>query len=453
MSPCRLHFHPSGRQRALAWTLAIATSLGQVTAGGIYWTDRGASLLKHMEFDGSQLRTIPLSGEITSPGSNIRGIAVLPGNGPVYWADNGSDRLLRANADGTSSTILVSISGGNAFPADIRLDLVEGHLYWCDQLRNRIQRSKLDGSEIVDVIPNAAGSGPYFLDIDRVHQRIYWGDFEGGHIYRASLDGSNRQEILNGNNNTRGVRVDPIEGFLYWVNRDDKKIHRCPLSAFENGSIPLAHPSVQTLYSGLDTPHGLVLDIQARKLYWADTGTNTGSGTGERAINRGDFDGTSPQEILGNGTEPWDVDLDPVCSTYPEWQQRYFRRDAAVETTAREADPDHDGRSNLEEYAVGTAPLSVDASGPLRWVGSLTADLSGLVLQHDIRRGITDITVGLQVSSNLVDWADVSSEATPVWEVVSKTELREDLDRLSYRWNPNRIPQQQSYTRLRIQSR
>lgn len=434
---------------AVALTLTVAPC--PAFAGGIYWTDRGASALKRMEFDGSQVRSIPLSGDLTSPGSNLRGIAVLPNNGAVYWADNGSDRLCRANTDGSGSTVLVNITGGNSFPADIRIDAPAGHLYWCDQLRNRIQRSALDGTDVVDVIPNAAASGPYFLDIDSVHQRIYWGDFEGGHIYRANLDGSDRQEILNGNNNTRGVRVDPMDGYLYWVNRDDKKIHRCPLSAFEQGSIPLTHPSVQTLYSGLDTPHGLTLDIEARKLYWADTGTNTGSGSGERAVSRGDFDGTSLQEIIGTGSEPWDVDLDPVCATYLEWQQRYFRRDAPATQTASDADPDNDGRSNLEEYAVGTAPLRADTGRVLRWEDATVTAISALRLQFDRRRGTTDIDAVLQVSSNLVDWTDIKPEATPVWEVVSRSELREDVERIVYRWNPQAPAHEKSYTRLRIQ--
>ena len=59
---------------------------------------------------------------------------------------------------------------------------------------------------------------------------------------------------------------------IYWINRDDKKVHRCPLSALPV-NVPTS-PAVQTLYAGLDTPHGLVLDLPAGKLYWADTGSN-----------------------------------------------------------------------------------------------------------------------------------------------------------------------------------
>ena len=310
-------------------TLLLLLLSPVVHGGGVFWTDRGASQLKRMNFDGSGLQTVAVSGAVTTPGTNIRGIAVDNVNNSIFWADNGADQLLRANLDGSASVILYTVPGGNSFPADVRLDLDDRLLYWCDQLRYRIQRSTLDGALVAEVITNAAPTGPYFMDLDKAAGKIYWGDFGGGSIFRANLDGSGRETLLTGNNQTRGVCVDPGGAMLYWINRDDKKVHRCPLSAFSQGTIPLTHPAVQTLYSGLDTPHGLVLDIPAQKLYWADTGTNPGSGTGEHAVSRGDFDGSTPQEILAGGTEPWDVDLDRRCRNYTEWRMRCFRRDAA----------------------------------------------------------------------------------------------------------------------------
>src|SRR4026208_964728 len=99
-------------------TAVLLAALCIAQAGGVYWTDRGASQLKRMNFHGSNLVTIVLSGAVTSPGSNIRGLAFDGVSNRIFWADNGADRLLRANSDGTSSTILYTITGGNSFPAD-----------------------------------------------------------------------------------------------------------------------------------------------------------------------------------------------------------------------------------------------------------------------------------------------------------------------------------------------
>jgi len=406
--------------------LVVLPSL--VNAGGIYWTDRGASQLKRMNFDGSNLQTITLSGAVTSPGSNVRGIAVDGVSNRIFWADNGSARLLRANFDGSDSTILYTIAGGNSFPADVRLDLGNQFFYWCDQLRNRIQRSTLDGGPVIDVITNAAPTGPYFMDLDVPAGKIYWGDFGGGSIFRANLDGSARETLLTGNNMTRGVRLDPRERMLYWINRDDKKVHRCPLSAFAGGTIPLTHPAVQTLYTNLDTPHGLVLDVPARKLYWADTGTNPGNGTGGQSVCRGDFDGSTPLEILATGTEPWDVDLDLRCANYAEWVQRCFHRDATSAQTAPNADPDGDGIPNAVEYAFDLSPMHADRSQlPTGFVAAGPTQGDYHAVNYRRRIGTSDLHYDVQVSTNLAQWvggATVEIQVTPLGDGMESASAR-----------------------------
>jgi Low-density lipoprotein receptor repeat class B len=406
--------------------LVVAPTLAN--AAGVYWTDRGASQLKRMNFDGSNLQTIALSGAATSPGSNIRGIAADNVSNRIYWADNGADQLLRANLDGSDSTILYTVTGGNSFPADVRLDLGNQFLYWCDQLRNRIQRSTLGGASVIDVITNAAPTGPYFMDLDVPAGKIYWGDFGGGSIFRANLDGSSRETLLTGNNMTRGVRLDPRERMLYWINRDDKKVHRCPLLAFAGGTIPLTHPAVQTLYTNLDTPHGLALDIPARKLYWADTGTNPGNGTGGQSVCRGDFDGSTPLEILATGTEPWDVDLDLRCANYTEWTQRCFRRDALPAQTAPDADPDGDGIPNAVEYAFDLSPMHADRSElPAGFVAVGPTQGDYHAVNYHRRIGTSDLHYEVQVSTNLTQWAEgatVEIQVTPLGDGMESASAR-----------------------------
>jgi hypothetical protein len=427
--PRRLRYQYAMQPAFLAVVLALL-ACAPAFAAGVYWSDRGASQLKVMAFDGSNLRNVPLSGAVTSPGTNIRGLAVDTVSNRLFWADNGLDRLLRANLDGTASTILYTVAGGNSFPADVRLNLAGGHFYWCDQLRNRIQRSNLDGGGVIDVITNAAPTGPYFMDLDVAAGKIYWGDFDGGSIFRASLDGSARETLLTGNNKTRGVRVDVGGGMLYWINRDDAKVHRCPLSAFNGGTIALTNPVVQTLYSGLDTPHGLELDIPARKLYWADTGSNAGTGSGDKAVSRGDFDGTTPMEILGTGSEPWDVDLDRRCATYAEWRLRCFRKDAPAAQTDPPADPDGDGWVNAVEYALDSPPLH--GGGAVLPKGFLTTGpITNAVYQavtYRRRATATDLGYEVQVSTNLTQWSgSVADPRTAVIEVRSLGDGMEEV--------------------------
>src|SRR5688500_15318609 len=63
-----------------------ATAVAQ--AGGIYWTNRGASLLERSLYDGTGRATV-----LASAGTNVRGIALDLTNNLIYYADNGADIL------------------------------------------------------------------------------------------------------------------------------------------------------------------------------------------------------------------------------------------------------------------------------------------------------------------------------------------------------------------------
>jgi hypothetical protein len=205
------------------------------------------------------------------------------------------------------------------------------------------------------------------------------------------------------------------------------------LSAFSGGPIALTNPAVQTLYSNLDTPHGLVLDVPARKLYWADTGTNPGSGTGGQAVSRGDFDGRGPLEILASGAEPWDVDLDRRCVNYSEWRARCFRRDAPSEQTGLQADPDGDGLVNAAEYALDLSPMDVETTGLPQ--GHLTTGPVTNALYHGMnyrrRAGTSDLSYYVQVSTNLTDWQGSSAE--PQTEEVEVKPLADGMEEVTIR--------------------
>lgn len=426
-----------------------------VCAGGVTWTDRGASTIKRMNFDGGALVTVAISGAVSSPGTNIRGIALDPAGGRMFWADNGNDRIFRAKLDGTNSVIIASLPAGGSFPADVRLDVAGQLLYFCDQQQNLIQRMSFDGTGLKTVIDTANGNEPYFLDLDSVEGKIYWSGFANGNLYRANLDGSGSEMIITGNNNARGVCLDRAGGMIYWINRDDKKVHRCPRAALPVNVA--TSPAVQTLYQGLDTPHGLVLDIPAGKLYWADTGTNAGLGLGDKAVSRGDMDGATPQEVLAGGLEPWDVDVDPRCATYDEWRARYFRKDAAAAVTDPLVDPDRDGLPNLLEYACGSNPLRPETPAtPLEafiYHDGATG-LSHLAVRFRRRPAATDLSYYVQVSEDLVSWRDSRSDSSlPTTVEVSVESASDYMELVTTRTEAPLDRSNRAFLRLQVEKR
>ena len=374
-------------------------------AGGIYWTNRGAALLQRSLYDGTGLTTV-----LNNAGSNVRGIALDLLNNRIYYADNGADILYRLNLDGTERSMVFQ-TGPSSFPADLELDLSAGHLYYCDQSKAQLRRINVDGTAPLNLATDPVHQ-PYYLDLDLVNGKIYWGDFDGtaantGNIFRMNLDGSGLETIVTGNLETRGVSVDIHGGMLYWVNRNAAKIMRCALSALPVNANDTT--KVQALYSGLDTPHGMVLDIPAGKVYWVDTGTNAGVGLGSQAISRGDMNGSGPHEILVNlGSEPWDIDLDPRVASYQEWTARYFLKNAGAIADAS-SDPDGDLLPNLMECALGLHPSRPDFPAIPELTTHTEGGLTFPAVRFTRRYGITDPTLLPQHSTDLESWWDESS--------------------------------------------
>ena len=120
----------------------------------------------------------------------------------IYWTDWGTNRIQRANLDGSNVQTLVS--RGLESPNGIAVDAAGGKMYWTDYGTNRIQRASLDGSNIETLVSRGL-ENPYGIALDVTGGKMYWTDFgEVGtgaqygkeNIKRANLDGSNVQTLV-----------------------------------------------------------------------------------------------------------------------------------------------------------------------------------------------------------------------------------------------------------------
>ena len=459
MEICAPHFETSPCRRRLAdcrtvspsmnVTLLLLLTAATARAGGIYWTNRAANLLERSLYDGTAHATV-----LSSAGTNVRGIALNLTNNLLYYADNGADKLHRLNLNGTGRVEILT-TGPSSFPADVEIDLAAGHLYYCDQQKAHIRRINLDGSGTPVTLITDTTSQPYFLDLDPVNGKIYWGDFDGvssntGNVFRMNLDGTSRETVVTGNLETRGVGVDTAGGMLYWVNRNAGKIMRCPLSALPVNAA--GSPAVQTVYSNLDTPHGMTLDVKAGKIYWVDTASNGFPNTlGDNAVSRGDMDGSGPHEVLVFlGTDPWDIELDPRVAGYGEWVARYFIKSPGT-LAAPVSDPDNDGILNVMECALGLHPRRADVSGLPVLILHTEGGETFPAIRFTRRTGVTGLEVLPQHSTDLEFWWDENSptDGIPRLTPVSATPLPENLELVTVRsiFSLEQMPRQ--YLRVR----
>ena len=270
----------------------------------MYWTDQDTDKIQRANLDGSDIEDLFPSG-IGYP-RNI-GIALDVGEGKMYWTDRWSKFLIRrADLDGSNvENLLTSLYK----PLFIALDAVRGKMYWAvyDQVdvgrdASAIYRAALDGSNVEGVVGAKAGSREFILDVDG--GKIYW-DYEDvpptwypeapNFIRRADLDGSNVEDLVLVLMESGIPRLlDVGEGKVYWSKMDwmgEATIQRTELD----------DSNTEVLITGISTQQ-LVLDAAGGKIYWTDWGTDYWSPDG--TIQRANLDGSNVEILVTGLFEP-----------------------------------------------------------------------------------------------------------------------------------------------------
>ena len=388
----------------LASTLSFALP---AFAGGVYWSDRPSTpkAIRACDFSGANVRNVASLVSTRDP----RGIVVDAAGERLYFCDrvgasptatSGEVDSVALNGAGGVSVALTTLNR----PADLRFDAATRTLFWCEENGGLIRKATaaLGGAVSGTTTLFTGQAAPYYIDFVASSGTLYWGANGATITSGPATGGVANPPLYSAGLNNRGVCVDAAGGMIYWCEKDRGSIRRMPLSG----------GAIADVYAGQNAPHGLVLDLAARRLYWTDTGTNAG-GLNPRGITRGNMDGSTAAEIVVAGTasnQPWDLDLDRRNATYAEWRARFFRYDSAVATSGPEADPDGDGLKNLSEYTLGLAPFSSDAAATevLR-VNNAGTDYAAIRFRR--RAATSDLTIAVQVSTDLVTWNDNSTGA------------------------------------------
>ena len=215
-----------------------------VAGGHIYWTEAGTGSIQRANLDGSNRRPLVRS-------SFPFGIALDVAGGHIYWTNLLAGSIYRANLNGANVQILVT---GLAGPSSIALDIANRKMYWTDwdNFTDRIQRANLDGSNIETLIPTGSGLlVPDGIALDVANRKMYWTDYGTDSIQRANFNGSNVETLIRVRN-PRSIALDIAAQKMYWTAEFPGIIQRADLSGAN------IEPLVST---GTDRPYGIALGI------------------------------------------------------------------------------------------------------------------------------------------------------------------------------------------------
>lgn len=414
MTPCRISIAKVLKKRVVAALLLF--SFSPVEAARVYYVNQpenGLGRINAVKPDGTGHSTIYTTPVIT----DLRGIAVDPVGSRLFFAHANSDPTTLARtqvsirmlpAAGGAPVVLSTFPDGT-FIADVEWDELNSQVYFAQTGNQQLRRMKADGSDLTTVLTTSgAGQGPYFFGLDLVANYAYWGigtesnqtntAFSRGSLLTGLVDPA---FTLVTPSRTRDIAVDTSipGGMLYWCDRQNGAVYS---RAVDGG------PRF-TARTGLNAPHGLVLDVEAGKGYVADTGKR-GNGLQPSAhrVVRFNLDGTGGLEFLSPAdisAEPWDVTIDLTTVNYADWKTRFFSSTALLANPVD--DPDGDGRPNFAEYAFFTHPEKPDASRQVTKV-------EGRKFQYARRRN-SDVPVRVEVSTDLQTWHWNGDNPGAVW--------------------------------------
>ena len=260
---------------AVSVTVATATPPATGTSK-LYWTDWGTDKIQRADLDGSNVEDLVSGAGLNGPD----GLALDLSGGKIYWTNVGSNKIQRADLDGSNVEDL--ITSGLSVPYGLALDVSGGKMYWSNRQTSKIQRADLDGSNVEDLLTLSGLAFPGELALDVSGGKMYWTNPGMDKIQRANLDGSNVEDLVtSGLNSPTGLALDVSGGKMYWTDRGTHKIQRANL----DGS------SVEDLVaSGLNTPTGLALDLSGGKMYWTDVDADK--------IQHANLDGSNVENLI-----------------------------------------------------------------------------------------------------------------------------------------------------------
>lgn len=270
---------------SMACLAALFTFVAHPALGEwVCWSDHQDDRIRCAQPDGSQLTDL-----FSNLGKPL-GMALDAGNNRLYWTDGDVDRVVAVDLiDYANPSTLVQLPLGSGIRG-MAVAPSLGKIYWVAENllpQARIQRANLDGSDVED-LPIQPGS---FFDVavDETNGALYW--IEGPRIWRGNLDGTGAVAIITDADEPYYMALDRSAGRIYWTNFGNNTIGSANLFDGSDREVP---------FSLLDQPIGIVIDAPSAKLYWT---LNSGE------VQRANLDGTGLETVLTTAAGTWDITI------------------------------------------------------------------------------------------------------------------------------------------------
>eukprot|EP00118_Oscarella_pearsei_P003572 m.14893 g.14893 ORF g.14893 m.14893 type:complete len:724 (+) comp26030_c0_seq4:316-2487(+) len=174
----------SSKRRTILQKLSVPDGIAVDWVGqNVYFTDTGLDVIGVVGLDGNFPRII-IDASLDQP----RAIVVDPEDGYMYWTDWGSSpKIERAYMSGKNRKTIVS--SGISWPNGLVLDIPNKKLYWAEAKYDRIESCNLDGTSR-SLVLSVSGRVFHPFDLALSGSDLFWSDWYGNRLYKASINGA-----------------------------------------------------------------------------------------------------------------------------------------------------------------------------------------------------------------------------------------------------------------------
>jgi len=244
----------------------------------LYWTEGNLQEIHRINTDGSDFERYYFGGFSPLP----TGIAIDANARTIFWADgqhNNIKRGLIGETDFDNPQIILDYPDASPGIAGLDIDPDNTMIYFADVDNGRIQRANysnfppsLTGSDIVTI------TNPFGVDLDLINRKIYYtandlAAINRGTLYRANLDGTGQETLWSDldpdpQRFIHDVKVDPINGLVYWVWTEANNIatiYKANINNVSGTVTPLVNPTGGEV-------RGIEIDPETNKIWWVCRG-------------------------------------------------------------------------------------------------------------------------------------------------------------------------------------
>ena len=113
----------------------------------------------------------------------------------MYWTRGPAGVIMEAQMDGSDMVRLIDCNG----PLGIIIDYDTSRIFWTEQGNNRILSSNLNGTDVRSVVALPTGTTPYGIAIH--NNELYWGNWNDRSLQRSSKTGEHIRTLFRGAKN------------------------------------------------------------------------------------------------------------------------------------------------------------------------------------------------------------------------------------------------------------